>query len=136
MQTRSRPWFRRRSFAPTETGFRSVLQLSADSQWVDGHFPGNPILPAVALIECLSSAVADWNRHTGDSLAVVSLSRVRFRLVVKGECRILIVVERGSTTDAWTWSIYRVDESGSEERPLVAGGGMTLAPTEPEKRTS
>ena len=61
----------------------AAARFPDDSDWFSGHFPGNPILPGVALIALVEEAVVEWERGKGRSVAVTGVRRVRFRLFIK-----------------------------------------------------
>jgi 3-hydroxyacyl-[acyl-carrier-protein] dehydratase len=61
----------------------AAARFPADSDWFSGHFPGNPILPGVALIALVEEAVVEWERRKGRSVAITGVHRVRFRLFIK-----------------------------------------------------
>ena len=61
----------------------AAARFPGDSDWFSGHFPGNPILPGVALIALVEEAVIERERGEGRSMAVTGVRRVRFRLPVR-----------------------------------------------------
>jgi 3-hydroxyacyl-[acyl-carrier-protein] dehydratase len=60
-----------------------AARFPADSAWFSGHFPGNPIVPGVALIALVADAVIEQEKIAGRSVAITGVRRVRFRLPVK-----------------------------------------------------
>jgi len=49
-----------------------------DCIWFTGHFPGEPILPGIALVHLVYEAIA-WDAHDrGESVQISSLKRIRF----------------------------------------------------------
>ena len=52
--------------------------VSQDSIWFIGHFPGEPILPGIALVNTVYEVIA-WDAHDrGESVQISSLKRIRF----------------------------------------------------------
>ena len=76
-----------------ERGQRVVAEkdVLADEPWFEGHFPGNPVLPGVLIIEAMAQTagvLAFWTEESkGSSVAYfTSINKVRFRKpVVPGE---------------------------------------------------
>ncbi len=76
-----------------ERGQKVVAEkdVLADEPWFEGHFPGNPVLPGVLIIEAMAQAagvLAFWTEESkGSSVAYfTSINKVRFRKpVVPGE---------------------------------------------------
>ena len=51
---------------------------SQDSIWFIGHFPGEPILPGIALVNTVYEVIA-WDAHDrGETVQISSLKRIRF----------------------------------------------------------
>jgi len=57
--------------------------VTPESLWFDGHFPGKPILPGIAQLALVSDALREFARSRGDDIAVVGISRVRFRQFIR-----------------------------------------------------
>jgi 3-hydroxymyristoyl/3-hydroxydecanoyl-(acyl carrier protein) dehydratase len=52
--------------------------LPEDCIWFTGHFPGEPILPGIALVHLVYEAI-EWDAHDrGESVQISSLKRIRF----------------------------------------------------------
>lgn len=49
-----------------------------DSIWFTGHFPGEPILPGIALVHTVYQAIAWDAEDRGDVVSISSLRRIRF----------------------------------------------------------
>lgn len=56
------------------------IVISADHPALAGHFPGNPIVPGVVLLDETLHAIA---RITGASVAQCTLSTVKFKHIVR-----------------------------------------------------
>lgn len=59
-------------------GIEAKADVPENSVWFKGHFPGEPILPGIALISTVYEAVLKDASHRGESLKISSLKRVRF----------------------------------------------------------
>lgn len=75
---------------PAGTG-EMVLEteVSPDSPWFSGHFPGEPVLPGVAQLEMALDAVKRLNRK---GLKISRVKRVRFRRIIRPGERIRVTV--------------------------------------------
>lgn len=62
-------------------------EVSPDSPWFSGHFPGEPILPGVAQLEMAFDAIKRFNRK---SLKMSGLKRVRFKQVIRPDDKLRI----------------------------------------------
>jgi 3-hydroxymyristoyl/3-hydroxydecanoyl-(acyl carrier protein) dehydratase len=67
-----------------------AARFPEDSAWFSGHFPGNPIVPGVALIALVADAVIRRESGAGRALAVTGVRRVRFRLPVRPGDRVTL----------------------------------------------
>jgi len=54
------------------------IDLPADCAWFAGHFPGEPILPGIALVHLVYEAISAQARQKGKSAVISSLKRIRF----------------------------------------------------------
>jgi 3-hydroxymyristoyl/3-hydroxydecanoyl-(acyl carrier protein) dehydratase len=59
-------------------GLEARADVPEDSIWFTGHFPGEPILPGIALIHAVYEAVLKDAGSRGESIQISSLKRVRF----------------------------------------------------------
>jgi 3-hydroxyacyl-[acyl-carrier-protein] dehydratase len=72
-----------------EPGVRVVAEklVSANEPQFTGHFPGNPVLPGVLIVEALAQAGAvatlSMPEHTGKLVLFAGIDNCRFRRVVR-----------------------------------------------------
>ena len=68
----------------------ALAEVPADSPWFSGHFPGEPILPGIALIYMAEQAIIQDALAKGKQVQLHALKRVRFtQLVRPGETLLL-----------------------------------------------
>jgi 3-hydroxyacyl-[acyl-carrier-protein] dehydratase len=65
----------------TDTSIRAVRTFRPDEEFFAGHFPGNPIVPGVLLVESMAQALAYLAlRHEGTkAVYLTGIDRARFR---------------------------------------------------------
>ncbi len=86
-------WLR---FSGTAERVAAAARFPRDSDWFSGHFPGNPIVPGVALIALAKEAVMAWERGEGRSVTITGIRRVRFRQPVKPDDEVELEAKRMS----------------------------------------
>jgi 3-hydroxyacyl-[acyl-carrier-protein] dehydratase len=100
----------------------AAVQFPGDSDWFSGHFPGNPIVPGVALIALVAEAIIEQERGEGRSLVITGVRRVRFRLPVRPEDEVALEAIRmpGRQSPAYSFTICLAGEA-------VCSGVLTVA---------
>ena len=86
--------------------------------WFDGHFPGAPILPAVALLDDVDRALR------AEGLALAGVERARFRRVIVPDELLEIEIDGASTPSLRRFSV-RVGET------VASDGVVRVAPAAP-----
>ena len=82
-------------------------KITGDEFFLQGHFPGNPIVPGVLQLEALAQAGAltllGDERYVGKLALFAGVEKVRFRRVVRPGDELLLVVdvERLSARGGW-----------------------------------
>jgi len=61
----------------------ALVYVPADSSWFIGHFPGEPILPGIALIHMAEQAIIRHTEKRGEQVKLLMLRRVRFTQPVR-----------------------------------------------------
>ena len=64
------------------------------SPWFDGHFPGQPILPGIAMIAMAFEAARQQELKSGAGIRLKSVTRVRFKKPVRPDEQIEIKLDR------------------------------------------
>ena len=75
----------------TENSVSLELSIPDSSPYFDGHFPGFPVLPAVAQVE-LAARFA--SRYLGTSVALSEIRRVKFTNLVRPNAPLLLKLEK------------------------------------------
>ena len=63
------------------------VEMTQDSPWFSGHFPGEPILPGIAQLGMVFDAISQSSHQ---SLKISSFGRVRFKQIVRPNDRLEI----------------------------------------------
>ncbi|MCL2669122.1 MAG: hypothetical protein FWE89_00425 [Syntrophaceae bacterium] len=88
----------------TENEVIAFAAIPAESPWYDGHFPGHPILPGIAILGLVAEAIHAQAHHGGRAVTLTGLSRVRFRLPVSPGERMEIRLRREKRAEEWVYS--------------------------------
>ena len=91
------------------------------SRWFTGHFPGEPILPGIAILQVVYSAIREDARLRGEPVMLNSLKRVRFiRPVLPGQ-KFDVSLNRELTNDEiiYTFKVHMSDN-------MVCSGIVTV----------
>ena len=78
----------------------AVVHVRKDSFYVQGHFPGQPVMPGVLIVEAFGQAAAALTAHGIDKSTYVnklvflmSVEKARFRNPVVPDCKLLLNIE-------------------------------------------
>ena len=99
------------------------VRVQADSRWFAGHFPGLPVLPAIAQLSMIVDMVA---RATGAPLSLQKASRIKFKRLVAPDCALTLHARPGAEHNQY---MYRI----SEDQDEVSSGTLFLANKEAMK---
>tara|TARA_B100000900_G_scaffold397225_1_gene397352 strand:+ start:5080 stop:5529 length:450 start_codon:yes stop_codon:yes gene_type:complete len=77
-----------------------VLYLKTDSPFVQGHFPGQPVMPGVLIVEAFGQTAAALTAHGLDKstyenklVFLMSVEKARFRNPVLPDCKLELHIE-------------------------------------------
>ena len=78
----------------------AIMYVKKDKFYVDGHFPGQPVLPGVLIVEAFGQAAAALTAHGIDKstyenklVFLMSVEKARFRNPVIPNCRLELQIE-------------------------------------------
>jgi len=78
----------------------AIMNVKKDSFYVDGHFPDNPVMPGVLIVEAFGQAAAALTAHSIDRkeyenklVFLMSIEKARFRKPVIPDCRLELKIE-------------------------------------------
>ena len=78
----------------------ALLNVRKDSFFVNGHFPGQPVMPGVLIVESFGQAAAALTAHGLDKSAyenklvfLMSVEKARFRSPVIPDCKLILKIE-------------------------------------------
>ena len=78
----------------------AVVNVKNDSFFVQGHFPGNPVMPGVLIVESFGQAAAaltasglDKSTYENKLVFLMGVEKSRFRNPVIPECKLILKIE-------------------------------------------
>ena len=78
----------------------AVVNVKKDSFFVQGHFPGNPVMPGVLIVESFGQAAAaltasgiDKSTYENKLVFLMGVEKARFRNPVIPDCKLLLNIE-------------------------------------------
>jgi len=90
--------------ATNSNHIEALADVPADSPWFSGHFPGEPILPGVALVAAVKQAILEEALKKGMQLELHSFRRVRFTQPVRPGDKLSITVNSEDSGDDISFS--------------------------------
>ena len=82
------------------TSATAIIYVKKDKFYVDGHFPGQPIMPGVLIVEAFGQAAAALTAHGIDKetyenklVFLMSVEKARFRNPVIPDCELHLEIE-------------------------------------------
>tara|TARA_Y100000768_G_scaffold109416_1_gene80353 strand:+ start:1255 stop:1701 length:447 start_codon:yes stop_codon:yes gene_type:complete len=84
----------------TLTSAKAVVNVKKDSFFVNGHFPDNPVMPGVLIVESFGQAAAALTAHGLDKstyenklVFLMGVEKARFRNPVIPDCKLILKIE-------------------------------------------
>ena len=78
----------------------AIVNVKKDSFYVQGHFPGEPVMPGVLIVEAFGQAAAALTAHGIDKevyenklVFLMGVEKARFRNPVIPNCKLLLKIE-------------------------------------------
>ncbi len=79
---------------------KAIMYVKKDSFFVDGHFPDNPVMPGVLIVEAFGQAAAALTAHGVDKkeyenklVFLMNVEKARFRNPVIPDCKLELNIE-------------------------------------------
>ena len=78
----------------------AIVNVKKNSFFVQGHFPGNPVMPGVLIVEAFGQAAAALTAHGIDKetyenklVFLMGIEKARFRNPVIPDCKLILKIE-------------------------------------------
>jgi len=78
----------------------AIMHVKKNSFYVNGHFPDNPVMPGVLIVEAFGQAAAaltahgiDKNKYENKLVFLMSIEKARFRNPVIPDCKLELKIE-------------------------------------------
>jgi 3-hydroxyacyl-[acyl-carrier-protein] dehydratase len=108
----------------------TLAHLPADSLWFCGHFPGEPILPGIALINIAWQTIIRDAEKKGEEMRLNALRRVRFTQPVRPGENLSFVITAEAGHDETLYSFKVVDKKNTVCSGLIAARKVKKAKKE------
>ena len=79
---------------------KAIMYVKKNAFYVNGHFPDNPVMPGVLIVEAFGQAAAaltahgiDKNEYENKLVFLMSVDKARFRVPVIPDCKLELKIE-------------------------------------------
>ena len=79
---------------------KAIVNVKKNSFYVQGHFPGQPVMPGVLIVEAFGQAAAaltadgiDKSTYENKLVFLMNIEKARFRNPVMPDCKLLLNIE-------------------------------------------
>ncbi len=95
--------------------------VPVDSPWFEGHFPGEPILPGIAIVHTVEQAILKDIQKNNERVVLDELRRIRFVQPVRPGEELKITVLRENTGDEILFSFKVINKENIVSSGLIIG---------------
>ena len=109
----------------------AIVYVKKDSFFVQGHFPGQPVMPGVLIVEAFGQAAAALTAHGLDKATydnklvfLMGIEKARFRIPVIPDCKLELKIE-AIRTHGRVWK-YKGEAFVDEQKMADAQWSATI----------
>ena len=109
----------------------AIVYVKKDSFFVQGHFPNNPVMPGVLIVEAFGQAAAALTAHGLDKetydnklVFLMGIEKARFRNPVIPDCKLELKIQ-AIRSHGRVWK-YKGDAFVDEKKWLMLNGQLLL----------
>jgi 3-hydroxyacyl-[acyl-carrier-protein] dehydratase len=106
--------------------FGAEAYAPTGSPWFSGHFPGEPVLPGIAILSMVKDTLLASGARQGRKFRISDIRRVRFKLPVKPDQVVQILLSAAGRAEDLAYT-FKVELDGA-----VACTGIIQARLVPE----
>ncbi|MEN6622223.1 MAG: FabA/FabZ family ACP-dehydratase [Smithella sp.] len=116
-------WYLPQEVELEEQGFiKAEVLVPCDSLWFSGHFPEEPILPGVAIIQMVWQAIVRGTGKQSKEITLDALKRVRFTQPVRPGERVSVHITCGGSGDKVSYTFKVLSRGNVICSGLIAAG--------------
>jgi len=104
-----------------ENDIEASCFVPADSPWFEGHFPGEPILPGIAIVHTVEQAILKDIQKNNERVVLDELRRIRFVQPVRPGEELKITVLREDTGGEILFSFKVINKENIVCSGLIIG---------------